>query len=199
MQTLLTYIFPLILSSFCDQEFLFVGVTKSNADVPTIVIVEHVGGQCYYSKLIQIAVAETSVSMIESNFKQYRNTQQFVESFTTFDQLPFIALTKDEGGFSYLTKPAFAISEPVPDSLMLAKSFADGARKYPGSIKLPAFKMADAKLLFSYNSGLYVNYHIDKVIFVPIHGILIVFTKHPLLHSGGDTMHGFMIFRLRLE
>jgi len=199
MQTLLTYIFPLILSSFCDQEFLFIGVTKSNADVPTIVMIEHVGGQCYYSKLIQIAVAETSASMIESNFKQYRNTQQFIESFTAFDQLPFIALPKDDRGYTYLLKPAFAINEPIPDSLMLANSFEDGGRKYPGSIKPPVFKMADAKLLFSYTSGLYVNYHIDKVIFVPIHNILIVFTKQPLLHSGGDTMHGFMIFRLRFK
>jgi hypothetical protein len=197
MQILLTYIIPLFLSSFCDQEFQFVGITKSNINVPTIAIIENVGGQCYYSKLIQIAVAETSVSVVESNFKEYKKTAQFVASFTAFNQLSFIALGKVSGGEHDILTLGFEIIEPAPDSIMFAKSFTDGIRLHPTIVKLPTFGSTQAKLLYCYNEGLYVNYHIDKAVFVPSYHILIVFTKHPMLGPGGDTMHGFMIFRLQ--
>ena len=197
MQMLLTYIVPLLLSSFCDQEFQFIGVTKSNANVPIISIIENVGGQCYYSKLIQIAVAETSVSVAESNFKEYKKTEQFVASFTAFSQLSFIALGKVSGGEHDILTLGFEIIEPAPDSIMLTKSFADGIRLDPALIQLPTFGSAQAKLLYCYDKGLYVNYHIDKAVLVPSHHILIVFTKNPMQGPGGDTMHGFMIFRLQ--
>ena len=197
MQTLLTYIFPLLLSSLCDQEFVLVGVTMANPNVPNIVIIEHRGGQCYYSKLIQIAVSETSVSVVESNFKEYKKTEQFVQSFAGFNQVPFIVLGKVSGALHDILTLGFDIIEPTSDSTMLAKSFADGIRLHSSAVQLPVFRSAQVKLLYCYDEGLYVNYHIDKAVLIPSQHILIVFTKHPLQGPGGDTMHGFMIFRLR--
>jgi hypothetical protein len=169
----------------------------ANPNVPNIVIIEHLGGQCYYSKLIQIAVAETSVSVVESNFKEYKKTGQFVESFAGFNQVPFIVLGKVSGGLHDILTLGFEIIEPAPDSIMLAKSFDHGIRLHPSPVQLPVFKSAQATFLYCYDSGLYVNYHIDKAVLIPGHRILIVFTKHPMQGPGGDTMHGFMIFRLR--
>ena len=197
MLTLLTYIFPLILSTLCDQEFEFVGVTISNSDVATINIIEHVGGQCQYSKLIQIAVKGSSVSIVESNFKEYRKTGQFVKLFGSFTQLPFVSRGKVSGGEADILTLGFAIIEPEPYSIMLAKSFSHGIRLRPAPVQLPVFKSAQAKPLYSYDSGLYVNYYIDKAILIPGHHIFIVFTKNPMQGPGGDTMHGFMIFRVR--
>ena len=46
-----------------------------------------------------------------------------------------------------------------------------------------------------YPEGLYVDYQISKAYYFPGSGYILVFTHQPLIASGNDTMHGFLLFK----
>ncbi len=189
----------MFLSTNCIQTFEFVGATISNSNVPTVWILEDVSGECYSTKLIQVSLSDTNISYTESNIKHYMKAASFKKSFPEFEQIPQFELTNVDGRFQYYNRVHFSIQEPVVDSTMLAQYFNDGIRKYPLPVQMPLLNGVSAKLLYSYSSGLYVNYQITKVIFIPTQKLLIVFTKNSFLASGGDSMHGFMIFSININ
>ncbi len=199
MSILIPYLYYLLLSTNCVQTFEFVGSTISNSGVPTLWILEHVSGECHNSKLIQISLVDTLISYSESNFTKYENTSSFKKSFAEFELLPQFELANSNGWFNYIQRGRFSLKEPVADTALLAKYFNDGIRKHPHPVIDPLFKGVKLKYLYSYTSGLYINYKINKVLFLPTQSIVILFTSHPLVSSGGDTMNGFIIYSTELN
>lgn len=186
----------LILSTNCVQTFEFIGSTTSNAGVPTLWILEHVAGECYSSKLIQVSIYDSLLSYSESNYAKHNNVELFKKSFSEFERLPTVELQKLRGAFGYSGTGKFRIKEAVDDISVLTKYFNDGIMKYPHPLVHPIFEGVQGKYLFSYTPGLYINYRIQKAIYLPTKRILVVFTNHSLLSSGGDSMHGFIIYSI---
>ena len=196
----LTYLFCcILLSTNCTQTFEFMGATTSNSNNATIWIVENVDGECYQSKLVQISIADTNCFCAESNFEGYGKTQSFRKAFKELHLLPQFELNHSDGLFRYSQRIDFTIEQADYDNAMLARSFVDGVRKYPLPINTPIFSGVKARLLYSYPSGLYVNYAIDRAIFLPTQRLLVVFTKSPYLAVGGDTMQGILVFKILIN
>ena len=63
-------------------------------------------------------------------------------------------------------------------------------------ISLPKIEGLKTELLFSYETGLYINYEISEVHYFP-NSYILVFTHQPIKSVGGDTMHGFFIFKIK--
>jgi hypothetical protein len=188
---ILTLIYFVVLATNCIQEFSFFGATNRR-----IWIVEHVGGECHYSKLIQIGFSDSLITSIESKVLEYDRTDYFIDSFAESPQISSVELTKVGDNLTPVPQMSFTLKPPGVDSSLLAKNFKDGVRIYPSSIVSPIIAGVHAQRIYQYEAGLYVNYQIDRAYFVPDKNILIVFTKNPLLTTGGDTMNGFMIFLL---
>ncbi len=65
-------------------------------------------------------------------------------------------------------------------------------------IKLPNIERIKTKLLFSFKTGLYINYEISEVHYFP-KKYIIVFTHQPQIAVGLDTMDGFLIFKIEKD
>ncbi len=189
---IITFIYLLFLSTNCVQDFSFIGATNTK-----IWIVEHVGGQCHYSKLMQLSYSDTSITSVELKVVEYKQTDDFINSFAQFDKSSAVEISILGDSLTDSPQLSFSLKPPKPDSAVLAKCFRDGVLIYPLSIILPIFSGVQGQLLYQYDACLYVNYQIDRVYFVPAKNILIIFTKNALLKSSGDTMNGFMIFHIQ--
>ena len=189
---ILALIYFLLLPTNCTQEFSFPGASNQK-----IWIVEHVGGECHYSKLIQINYADSLITSVESKILEYKQTDSFINSFAESQQISSVELTKVGENLTPVPQLTFTLKPPIADSGLLAKNLRDGVRVYPPSIVFPVFEGVRAQLLYQYDAGLYVNYRIDRAYLMPDKNILVVFTDNPLLTIGGDTMNGFMIFLLQ--
>ena len=193
---------PLILvmlSTQCKQQFTLLGVT--NWEYSVFWIIEDVSGECHFSRLIQVSVQDSSASVIQTYFANYKETENFPQAFSAFHAQPFAQL-KREG--DALVVPGCRIQSPPPnDSLYNVFSFnADyvphrwNSEKGMKGIILPTIQSRSARLLYAYPRGLYINYQLDSAFLIPAKNLLIVFTKHPSLGPGSDSMHGFFIFKL---
>ena len=200
MSILFVFIYSLLLSTNCLQEFTFLGVTEPS----TIWIIQDVGGECYFSKLTQIVVEDSLVYSVVSNFKEFKKTKQFENSFSVLAQVPFIKLTHNNNRFVYQGGKEFIVAEPKVDSALISQFPNDPSKaaepwnRQMGirGIQLPQISGVNTTLLYAYHRGLYIKYKVDKVFFIPSKQLLIVFTNQSLLADGGDTMHGFLIFRI---
>ena len=161
-------------------------------------------GECYSSKLIQISISDTSVEQIESAFKEYKSTDKLKNAFTEFNQFQVIELNKMKDSLFNLSGINFSIKETYSDTSKFTDYLKEKVEKYyraiphnPDSYVIPPqFSGVKAQLKYYYKSGLYINYKIDGAMFVPYRKLLIVFTKQSMIASGGDSIHGFMIFQL---
>ena len=157
---------------------------------------EHVGGECHYSKLMELSYSDTSITSVELKILEYKNTDYFAASFAASEQISTIELSKIGDDLTDIPQLSATLRPPSADSILLAKCFRNGVRMYPLPIVLPIMSGVRTQLLYQYDAGLYVNYQIDRAYLVPARNILIMFTKGSLLTTGGDTMNGFMIFRI---
>jgi hypothetical protein len=117
---------------------------------------------------------------------------------------PFVELENENGVWRDstatwdLSAPAF--SQRMSD--MWRQEFCRGMTQAPEwnnvygreGVMLPVFNGTRYRLLYYYPAGLYINYEIDKAIYFPKSGQLLVFTLQSTTGSDFDTMHGFMLF-----
>ena len=149
-------------------------------------------------------VSDSSVVVIETNFKEYKKTELLIKALTELDQFSVVQLNKGKDSLFYSTGMNFSLKETYSDTSKFTDYLLEKVAKYyrviphnPDNYVIPPqFSGVKAQLKYYYKSGLYINYKIDRVIFVPYKKLLIVFTKQSITASGGDSMHGFMIFQL---
>lgn len=192
-----------IFTTNCHQTFHFFFFSQGS---PTFWIGEDLSGECDYSRLLQISINESTISVSESELKEYNNWGNILELHSLFN------IYKEEPlvlkGNVWENKD-LQISPPVFDSLLYKEfnehiiqggSNAISWFKLKGNqgIKLPNIEAIKTELLFTYKTGLYINYEISNVYYFP-NRYIVIFTHQPQKAVGLDTMHGFLIFKIEKD
>jgi hypothetical protein len=190
-----------IYTTNCHQTFHFFFLSEGS---PTFWIGEDVSGECNHSRLLQISIYDSAVSFSESELKEYDNWGNIPELHSLFNNYKEEPL---ELKGNVWENEDLRISPPAYDSL-LSKEFNEhilqgGSNaitwfKLKGNkgIELPDIEGIKTELLFSYKTGLYINYEISEVHYFPKRYV-VVFTHQPGKAVGLDTMHGFLIFKIK--
>jgi hypothetical protein len=192
-----------VFTTNCHQTFHFFFLSQGS---PTFWIGEDLSGECQISRLLNISVNDSSGSVSQYELKEYNNWDFVEESKTVFRKYEEQSL-KLKGNI-WQSKD-LKISQPLYDSL-LAEEFNEhivqgGSNAYSwlkikgkDGIILPKIEGIKTELLFSYKSGLYINYEISEVHYFP-NAYLLVFINQPRKAVGLDTMHGFFIFKIKRD
>ena len=190
-----------IFTTNCHQTFHFFFLSQGS---PTFWIGEDLSGECNYSRLLQIGIKDSTVSVSESVLKGYNNWGNIPELRSLFNIYKEEPLKlKDDVWESKDLK----VSPPTFDSLLYKEfnehilqggSNAISWIKLKGNegIKLPKIDGIKTEFLFDYKTGLYINYEISEVHYFP-KKYIIVFTHQPKKAVGLDTMDGFLIFKIK--
>jgi hypothetical protein len=189
-----------VYSTNCHQTFHFFFLSEGS---PTFWIGEDLGGECNYSNLLHIGVNNSTVSFSQSRLEKlnsWGNIPKLKSLFRVCDEHP--SELKDK----VWENKDLKIIPPEYDSL-LAEEFSEHIRhggsnayswinlKGDDGIVLPKIEGIKTDLIFSYKTGLYINYEISEVHYFP-NSYILVFTHQPRKAVGLDTMHGFLIFKI---
>lgn len=192
-----------VVTSNCHQTFHFFFISQGT---PTFWIGEDVSGECEYSKLLRINIIDSTVSVSQTELKKYKNwgiIPELNSLLRIYEETPL------ELNDSEWKNEDFKIIAPDYDS-SLSVEFNDHIRKGGSNayswikvkgndgIKLPEIEGIKTELLYSYKTGLYINYEITDVHYFPSLYVLI-FTHQPRKAVGLDTMHGFLIFKVEKD
>ncbi|MFH1335006.1 MAG: hypothetical protein ABII96_00655 [Candidatus Zixiibacteriota bacterium] len=198
---------PSFAASNCEQSFTLFALTKipsPTQDQGIFWITKDVGGECLGSYLIQVSISTEQVVSCSTPLMGYGEWDWLKEGVKHMQRQPLIELKEKEGAW-YCSTASFQVMSPSADSLMLASFHKASYEGNEGqwisehgeeAVSLPNFEGVNAKLIYYNKGGLYIGYKISKALFFPHSGFLLVFTIQPLLASGLDTMHGFLIFSL---
>ncbi len=190
-----------VFTTNCHQTFHFFFLSQGS---PTFWIGEDLSGECEYSRLLNISINDSNVSVSQSELKEYKNWGIIPELNSLFRKYDEQHLEFNDNVWE---NKEFKISPPAYDSL-LSEEFYDHIRqggsnayswfnvKSNDGIKLPKIEGIKTELIFSYKTGLYINYEISEVHYFP-NDYLLVFTNQPIKAVGLDTMHGFFIFKIK--
>ena len=172
-----------VFTTNCHQTFHFFFLVQGS---PTFWIGEDLNGECNYSRLLNVSVNDSSVSISQSELKDYNNWGNIAELSSLFRKYEDQPLELNNNIWE---NKDLKIYSPVYDSL-LAEEF-NGHIRQGGSnayswikikgkegIILPDIEGIKTELLFSYKTGLYINYDISEVHYFPGSYILI-FTHQP--------------------
>ena len=190
-----------ILTTNCHQTFHFFFLAKGS---PTFWIGEDLSGECHFSRLLHIGIQDSIAAISQSELRKYKNWGNIPELkslFNIYDEKPL------QLNGEIWENEELKIEPPAYDSL-LAEEFNNHIRKGGSNaitwnaekgnegIELPKIEGVHADLLFSFKPSLYFNYDIQEVHYFP-GSYLLVFTHQPVKAVGQDTMHGFLIFKIK--
>ncbi len=190
-------------TTFCEQEFLF--FFKTRYDEHTLWIGENRYGECGRSNLWQVFVPNDSLVIAKKTEMKRFNDWMWAEKLqlTLEEEKPLRLTDEDDKGCGFkdlgirVNNPK--LNEKLEDLFM--RDFAqDCALQWTQAtgrdgMDLPELKGLNGKLLYYYPMGLYFNYKITEAYLFPVSKLLLVFTRNPRRCVGGDTMHGFLVFR----
>lgn len=201
----------------CNQTFSFLSLSLSGrfGDEPVFWIVEDVGGECQYSNILQIVPSKLRDNLIDTSLKEYKKWGWLRKGLMSVESEPYIKLSlsngiwKEKENILKIRSPFRSIKfdtladNYVINGLEINKTHLGMDRSGKlwnenygmKGIMLPRIEGLDAKLVYYYPKGLYVNYKISKVYYFANLNYLLVFTYQPKLANGLDTMHGFLIFK----
>lgn len=203
MKHILTFCVPLILfTSFCDQEYTFMGAT-SGYNSSSIWILEEVGGECGYTDLQEIILVGDEKGKRAVNYSSgdtvaiRRFLNEHLHSRTS------VRLTKDDKNvFSGCTSLKFTLRTPVDNKRLREKfnHFGDRASDWnammgDSGVVAPDFTGIKASLVYASPDGLYVGYKITEVWLVST-DVIVIFTQHDQRGIGENTLHGYLIYEL---
>jgi len=195
----------------CKQLFTFLALTESFAPSWTsgtnlsFWIGEDVGGECYWSHLIQIAISDGKAFSRDISVTPYPDWDSFRNGLRHFQrELPEELV--EESGVWHCSTASFTVKPPPPDSVLLSllrKAVHKGNERWWNQnhglegILQPIFEGIKIELIHYYEAGLYVGYQLSKVYYFSDSKYILIFTHQPMLASGLDTMHGFLLFKIR--
>ena len=189
-----------VFTTNCHQTFHFFFLSQGS---PTFWIGEDLSGECNFSRLIHISVNDSAAYQSESRLKSYQDwgdVPDLKDLFETYKEQPLELKDKIwQNEEIKVHRPAYDpfLAEEFNEHIANGGSNAVTWLKLKGSagIKLPTIEGINTEYVFSYQSGLYINYEIAEVHYFPGRYILI-FTHQPQKAVGSDTMHGFLIFKI---
>ncbi len=204
--SVMQYLFVLALSLFlfttnCVQKIHFVGITEGQTTA-TVWVMEEVGGECAFTVMHQICV--DTAWRVHSTDNYYSSDTASASKMIRTMQPIAVNRISQEGDGKFMPELTMSFVKPKANSGWVTKfrdkySSAWEWNKQPrdSSLALPVFSGCTAELLYAAPRGFYVDYLIGDVFYSPQTGILMVSTQQQLMAPGMDTMHGFMIFRLK--
>ncbi len=205
MSMMFVLLIPWFLSTSCEQEFTLLGFILGEPS--TFWILEDVGGECNYSRLIQISLSkDRKINEGASFFAQYKQTKKFQESISELNHVNVDTLISKNGRLTVPSKSWLLSPPPLNDSLYGEYSYNANANFTPAQwntekavkgIMQPNFENCTSQLLYIYPNGLYVNYDFDKGYYLRDRGLIIIFTKNQHRGSGLDSMYGFLIYQVK--
>jgi hypothetical protein len=192
----------------CVQSFNFLFATADYVmrthHGPIFWIVEDVGGECWYSLLIQIVVKDTIATAFYTRFRDYGSWTWLEKNSKYILYEPAKELENKNDVWSAPDMSWF-IKIPSIDSAQL-KWLQEKCPEFDGrwwnckygidGISLPSFEGIDVKLVYYYPDGVYFDYKISKAYYFVRSGYILLFTKQPRLADGFDTRHGFLLLKI---
>jgi len=196
-------LFLLILTTDCVQDYRVLGFSSDYEGHASVWIIEDVAGECNLTQLKQVSVDSTGKTRcVSTHFKHKSDTIEFCRAFRHLETLLFE--TFRPGGDNKINfQPNATLSAPAPRGDLLEKYLnikylVEWNKGDPAETRmLPVFTGCRPEFLYASPDGLYFNYSISQVHYCKANGLLTVFTQQPMLAPGGDTMHGFMVFRVK--
>jgi len=192
-----------ILTTNCHQTLHFFFLSKV---IPAFWIGEDLSGECNYSRLLIISIYDSAVFISQSTLKEYNNWGNIPELNSLFRNCEEEILELNNNVWE---NNDLKISPPEYDSL-LAEEFNEHIRKGGNNaytwykikgedgIIFPTIEGIKTEYLFSYKTGLYINYEISEVHYFP-NAYILLFTRQSIKAVGLDTMHGFLIFKINRD
>ncbi|KPJ59667.1 MAG: hypothetical protein AMJ46_09945 [Latescibacteria bacterium DG_63] len=205
----------------CQQSFTFLGKSPGTGESaignPVFWVLEDISGECEATHLIQIAISERGPICVSSNVKKYKDWAWLKEGIGHLQTEAPIELEDHDGtwrcaGVSWTVRTQHSRESrdelndefaqhvnsvyernEVYERNRLFGLAGVGQPMFGGITHKPPYSFP--KLLYAYPGGLYFNYEISKAYYFPGSGYLLVFTHQPMLATGNDTMHGFLLFR----
>jgi hypothetical protein len=213
---LLVFVISVFLNTFkvlsaatnCEQVFTFFAYTTgfgTSWEQGTFWIGEDVGGECLGSKLIQISISDGKVSSSYASLMGFEEWDWLKEGVKHLQKELPKELIERNGVWS-CSSASFHAMPPPSDSVMLRlfrQAFNNGMERSWNELRgikgisLPVFKGVKAELLYYYEKGVYVAYGFSHIYYFPHSKYLLIFTHQPMMASGLDTMHGFLIFKIQ--
>ena len=189
---------------YCKQKFSFIFHDKSSN---VFWIREQlIGDGCQYSNIIQVKIDDGGISTQIEHTNDFDTWyQQKTEQINT-EQLDYVVdLEESNKGWEYallqlkVKKPSY--NAKLMNYYLEELNTVCGAgwnnamgingRDLP---KISSDKLL--KLIYFYPEGLYFNYELSQVICFPDTQYLLMFTHQETLCHGGESMHGFLLFKI---
>ena len=202
MKTLLSFCFmacfwpihTVFATTNCIQEFFFFGLVDD-----VFWIGENISGECTVSYIHQVHSNDSSNVLVSSSLKEYNDWTWLKNGMGHLNLEKFIRAKRLTAGWQI---EDFTIKNPVSNQRLLDSFLEDwnilewNEKEGIKGIVLPQIKNRKTQLLYTYPSGLYINYEINNVYYFPDSKYLLIFTHQPITAPGADTWHGFMILRV---
>jgi len=186
-------------TTFCSQDFSLLALTSSE-DKSVFWVEEKVGGDCYYSQIIQIILSKTTEMVLKTPLKDYENNDFFHKMAKRIEAEPYSKFNKED---SIWFLKSLKVKQSLPNKTLLGKflAMAPYAKEWNkkmglNGIQQPTFYGLKEKLMYYYPEGLYINYEISDVYLFEDKRYLLVFTHQENSGVGNDTVHGFLIFKI---
>lgn len=166
---------------------------------------ESIGGDCQSSQLLQIMLDNEKEPHVTQLFLKEYNRWQWFESANGYLKDETVVELEKKGS-SFQDKSYQLKVKPSPYNNELLQTYQekfygvcaeDWNKKLGNSgINLPIVDGWKAELKYAHPKGLYFNYDISHAYFFPETNYLLIFTNQPLMCSGYNTQHGFMILKI---
>ncbi len=194
----------------CHQTITFRALTRGYSSLShserskTFWITEDVDGECQWSHLIQLSIADKKVYSNDSDLLEFGEWGWLTECIKHLSLEIPQEFSESSGVWSCSTA-SFRIISPQPDSGLLYSFLAASREGYEqkwiedhdlGGISIPIFEGVKGELIYHYKRGLYIGYQFSKVYYFPPEYLLII-THQPMMANGLDTMHGFLLFKVK--
>lgn len=189
-------------TSNCKQSFTFLRMSPETN--PTFWITEKLTGECGSNYLLRVAISDPNTSLtsteIELDVDCPRVKEVMRYSIATEEPVEF----EEKEGVWKSEKNDWYIKAPDSNPKLMvdfAKHIVDGGdngitwnnEQKSRGILIPGIHNANARTLYFYPKGLYINYVISKVYYFPASRYILIFTNQDHLAVGLDTMHGFFL------
>lgn len=189
-------------ATFCVQEFEVLG--KTAGDRGLLFVIEHISGECEGTRVHTFFLAGNSQVHTSGNIR-YRKTEYITDIVADFALEPLLQGTPD--GDAFIIDDSIIVRPPIEDTTVSARFHALvtlgrrelhawGLEYKDDNFDSPIIEGVEATYIYRSNGGFYKNYKIRQVVLFENSNYLVIITDQPLRATGGDSLHGLLIYRL---
>lgn len=202
MQYIIVFFLSLFLfTTNCVQKINYIGMTEGQTTA-TVWVMEEVGGECDFTVMHQICV-DTAWRVHSTDNYYNGDTTAAGKMIRTMQPIVTNKLSADKSG-KYMPDLTISFVKPKSNARLVEKfrnnyysAWDWNKQSRDSAIAAPVFAGCTAELLYAAPRGFYVDYLISDVFYSKQTGLLVICTQQQLMAQGMDTMHGFLVYRLK--